>query len=60
LKITQIIILQKKPLLEDNPELKNLEDKTRKISRMADELKAFSNKLNTISVSEYKKENSML
>lgn len=48
--------LKKRPLLDDNPELKNLEDKSRYIFRVCDELSAFSKKLDTITSSEYKQE----
>ena len=44
-------------MLDDNPEIKNLEDKSRYIFRVSDELAFFSKKLNIISCSEYKEEN---
>jgi len=44
--------------LDDNVEQKNVEDKSRSIFRISDELSSFSKKLNIITGSEYKRESS--
>merc|ERR1712222_146279 len=50
----------RKPLLDNNPELREIEDKSRKIYRMADELEEFSKELNNMSLSQYKEESRIL
>ncbi len=44
--------------MDDNVEQKNVEDKSRSIFRISDELSSFSKKLNIITGSEYKRESS--